>query len=403
MKHPTAAELTDLERGELPIERAREIRDHLEKCEACRREWEAMQNVARELVAWEDEPVSTAFVTATMNAIARTDSAPAPDGRRAAFGWVRRVSIAAAAVAVSLLFQAFVWNPLDTPRSFRAIFDLTPEAAALSAGAALPDTILVLTVHPDGKMSTELLGEEIGELEDLIPRIIERADERDVRAVLLLGSDPEGTITIDRSDLTPLLEELDIEQVTAGAGVVLITGRSDVVARIGVPIEYVIGTVPRIEGQIVRIDIADSLVSRATAAQAVRTALVLSRSGSVRSAGEFAVETRYARGEERPIVQVIRPRLEFRSRSEPAAVLHDSLMTPQRLLITVNDAGEIVTSWSTLPLEDFRDMADRIIASLGDIPILLLIPEGSENSESILLQILEEAGGTKTTVRRIKK
>ncbi len=403
MKHPTAAELTDLERGELPIERAREIRDHLEKCEACRREWEAMQNVARELATWEDEPVSTAFVTSTMNAIARTDSTRAPDGRRTAFGWLRRVSVAAAAVAVSLLFQAFVWNPLDTPRSFRAIFDLTPEAAALSAGAALPDTILVLTVHPDGKVSTELLGEEIGELEDLIPRIIERAGERDIRTVLLLGSDPEGTITIDRSDLAPLLEELDIEQVTAGAGVVLIAGRGDVVARIGVPIEYIITTVPRIEGQIVQIDIADSLVSRAEAAQAVRAALVLSRADSLRDTGAFAVEMRYARGEERPVVHVIRPRLEVLPRSEPAAALHDSLLTPQRLLITVNEAGEIVTSWSTLPLEDFRDMAGRIITSLGDIPILLLIPEGSEDRESILFQILEEAGGTKITVRRIKK
>ncbi len=394
MKHPTPSELVDLQRGELPIERAREIRDHLETCEECRAGWEALENLAGRLSAWEDEPVSATFVGATMQAIDRAEAAAATAGRNTTFAWFRRAAIAVAAVAASLLFQAFVWNPLDTPRSFRAIFDLIPEAAALTLGEAVPDTILVLTVHPDGKISTSLLPEEPGRLEDLIPRILEQTGDRDFRAILLLGADPEGSVTIDRRDLEPLLEELDIERITAGSGVVLVEGRSAVVARIGVPLRRVVTEVVR--------DTTDARGARIIQLRPRAEYIVDVRADSLQT-GSFAIEMRYERGEERPHIRLVHPYLILRSGTDSAQALRDSLTAPEQIVLTMTEDGQIITNWAVMPLEEFRDMAGRLIELSGGVSLLVLIPEGEEAREMLLLQILREAGGERIEVKRIKK
>ena len=180
MRHPDPSDLLDHRRGELPEDQAREIEFHLELCDECRSEWESFDGLEQRLGAWAPEDTRGGAAATVLRRLDREGTLP-HDGSEAGTGhrtgshrmprWVRQLAVAAAAVAVSLIFQAMVWNPLGEPVPFSAIVSLTSPAWAMTSPEAVPDTVLVLTLHHDETFSTPVMPGR-HEVEDLINGLI---------------------------------------------------------------------------------------------------------------------------------------------------------------------------------------------------------------------------------------
>lgn len=218
MNHPDSAELIELHRGELPEDRAKAVEEHMRSCEKCHEEWKALGVLEQHLAEWHDISVSPSFVEETMEMTEseRLASVAAIMGGKtraaSAYRWLRRFSLAAGAVAASFIFQAMVWNPLGTPGTFRAVFDLIPVAIALPAGQAVPDTVLVLTLYDDDTFETALL-EGRFEVEDLIDELISIIDQGRYTKIVLVGKDPDAQVTFRLDKLQRLLDEFEINDL----------------------------------------------------------------------------------------------------------------------------------------------------------------------------------------------
>jgi len=225
MKHPTSDDILEYYRGELSARRAHRIEGHLEVCDSCRSEWASLQAVGEWLATWEDEPVaegSIAKVRSTLEVLKTTDVGHmAVNGRsgRTFRPWLRRAAMAAAVMAAVLLFQTFVWNPIKSSVNLRAVFNLSTPAFALPAGQAVPDTILVLTVYPDETFSAPML-EGRYQLDELIARLKAGVKKGQYRGILLISTDTDNPVSIDLKELDPLKEELGVDDIHVGSGVV---------------------------------------------------------------------------------------------------------------------------------------------------------------------------------------
>jgi len=225
MKHPESGEILDYYRGEIPEERVLEIEEHLTTCEVCRGELRSLETVGGWLAGWEDEPVEEESIERVRNTLeilgaARVEQTAANGQPHRVFRtWFWRAAGAAAVVAFMLLFQAFIWNPFKSPVNLLAVFNLSTTAFAMPADQALPDTVLVITVHHDGTFSTPVLSGRY-ELEELTEELSALVPKGEYRSILLTGEDKDDPVSLALEDLGPLKEELDIKEVHVGEGVI---------------------------------------------------------------------------------------------------------------------------------------------------------------------------------------
>jgi len=432
MNHPDPSDLLDHRRGELSEDQAKEIEFHLELCDECRSEWEAFDGLEQRLTVWVPEDTRGGAAAAVMRRLDREAILPqnrrlAGTGHRAETRplprWVRQLTVAAAAVAASLIFQAMVWNPLGDPAPFRAIVSLTSPAYAMTSSEAVPDTILVLTIHHDETYSTPALSGRF-EVDDLTDELIEITEPGAYTEIRIVGADPDHPVTIRTNDLERLTETLKIDTVTYGEGIVAIERvRDEIRAHIHLPIERV-----RTDLQVRRV-LSDSL--RRAIALEVRAdsinviALVSHDSLSARAINirmtpqRLRVEPRVRVGvetaiEEQPYVvvrvdttsAVIEPaRIVLHIHETALEAMHDSLTVPIQAVLTVDEAGLVLMNRAAVPIAEVTDVLRRLKEQNPGIALLILIPEGSDEDDPgyVLVKIARDLGIEKVTVRKVKK
>jgi hypothetical protein len=225
MKHPTSDMILEFYRNELPPRESRKIEAHLDTCETCRLEFDSCRATGEWLATWPDRPLEESVIEKVRRNLELIDSSriehPAANGdsTRPFRPWLRRAAMVALVVMATMLFQTVVWSPLRPTVNLGTIFSLTSPAYAQTAGEAVPDTVLVLTVHTETTFSTDLL-EGRFELDDLIRELKSLLLEGEYRDILLTGSDSDDPVSINLSDLDPLREELGIDEIHVGSGVV---------------------------------------------------------------------------------------------------------------------------------------------------------------------------------------
>jgi len=443
MKHPTSAELLDHRKGELPSEHTVEIEEHLQVCDSCREEWKGLEAMETYLAAWRDEEVSGTFVEDTMSIVGLEETAHGltrsePSSRTWGL-WSRRAALAAGAVAATLLFQTIVWNPLGGPITFRAIFDLTPTAAAAPADQAVPDTVLVLTVHPDETFSVPMLTGRY-ELDDLVRELTERVEKGTFTSILLLGTDAENPVTVCLKDLQPLLDEFGIETINAGKGVVSLDVAEEITARFQVPVR--IQSVPLIVSRLDSlrpyvalnlqrgVPLRDSLLAyvvrdssrayvvRDSLIRAVKFNPVVLEMTPQRMRLKPGVRIRpssvrvYVRGDSarttvlEDAVRIFVTTTEVRDAVAGVieAALLDSLHAPVRAVLTVTPDGIVLMNRAAIPLEEIEDTLKRLRELNENISILILIPKGKGEDDPgyELAEIARRVGIMSVIVKKVK-
>jgi len=422
MNHPDSAELTELHRGELLEDRVRAVEEHLRTCEKCHEEWKALGVLEQHLAEWHDTSVSPSFVQETMEMVETERSTPVTEIKgyktRAAFAyrWLRRFSLAAGAVAASLLFQAMIWNPLGTSGTFTAVFDLIPAALALPAGQAVPDTVLVLTLYNDDTFETALL-EGRYEVEDLIDELLSIVDRDRFRKIVLVGKDPDAPMTFRLDKLQRLLDELEINNLVVGEGVMGLQITEDRVARVSVPVSV----------RAFRNIYTDQDSSRA---------YVIIHPDSIRPIVEIRpieVELSPLKLKIRPYIRLVRPdvRISILEDSLRTILISDSLRTiisrairpvevatlsgeisfnsltaASNAVLTVTEDGIVLMNRAAVPIEEIEESLKNLMDYNTEISLLILIPGGSENESGKLgyniVEIANRLGIIKVSVKEIK-
>lgn len=414
MSHPDSSELLDYRKGELPDERAREIEEHLEQCGECRAEWEALGRLERHLSAWGDEAATESFIEDTLElmeheGVLETDL-PGSGKRKVRSTpvlWFRRSVLAAGAIAATLLFQTLVWNPFSGPVTFHTFLSLAPTASAMPAGQAVPDTVLVLTLHPDKTLSTTLLTGQY-EVDELIEELTARVEKGRFKTVLLLGTDPGEPVTFQTDKLQPLLDELEISELKVGEGVAAYTAVDvgeirEVVTRVAVPVET-FEVQPRIH--YVYVSRPDSSY-RLVTSDSMRVAVIYQDSLRVRN---YMVA--------HPIEVQITPRVEnrrVRLRTPPMVAVYirdthaeamlDSLLSPKQAVLTVGEGGMVLMNTAAVPIENIEESLKHLIERNPDISIVILVREdrGEDDPGYRLVEIANRLGITSITVKKVKK
>ncbi|MFC1500280.1 zf-HC2 domain-containing protein, partial [Candidatus Zixiibacteriota bacterium] len=412
MKHPDPSDLLDHRKGELQAEHAREIEFHLELCDACRSEWEAIGTLERCLDDWKEVDSNGEAAKVIIRRLDR--EGVIPTGSDHAGGrspnlprWFRRAVLATAAVAATLLFQAMVWNPLGEPAPFRAIVSLTTPAYAMSSTEAMPDTILVLTLHHDETMSTPVMPGRF-QIADMVEGLIDLLEPGEYSEILVVGSDADHPVTFSTSDLDPLTEAIGIDSVTFGEGIVAIERiRNENYVHINVPIETVSRSLH------VRRVISDSLL-RAIALEVRADSVDVVMVASLDSLWTRALEIRVTPHQLR-IEPDIRVRVNQAVEIEPQrVVLHiresirsmiDSLTVPIQAVLTVNDAGLVLMDRAAVPIEEVEDALRRLKDLNPEITLLILIPEdsGEDDAGYLLVKIANELGIEKISIKKVKR
>lgn len=409
MRHPDPSDLLDHRKGELPEEHAREIEFHLELCDECRAEWEAYGSLEERLGAWQPEDSRGEFANETLRRLDSEGMIPTGrlgprEGSRSLSRWGRRAALATAVIAATLLFQVMVWNPFGEPTPFRAIISLTSPAYAMSAGQAVPDTILVLTVYHDETMSTRVIPGRY-EIEELIDELIAILQPGQYTEILVVGDDPENPVSISTSDLDPLTEALDISTVRFGEGIVAFERiRNEILARIQVPVHTVL------REQVVRAAVSDSL--QRTVVMLGGVPVIASIPDSLLSGAiEIRMTPQRLRIQPRVRVNVV-PQVEIAQsivtqqiRERIIETLHNSLSVPIRAVLIVNEAGLVLLDRAAVPVDEVEGALRRLKERNPEITLLILIHEGGEEDDPgyLLVKIANELGIERITIKKVKK
>lgn len=434
MKHPTSAELLDHRKEELPPEHAVEIEEHLQVCDSCREEWKALEAMETHLAAWKDEEIPNTLVEDTMRVVDLEETAQSLNrsgsSSRTWRLWSRRAALAAGAIAATLLFQTIVWNPLGGPITFRAIFDLTPTAFALPADQAVPDTVLVLTAHPDETFSTPLLTGQY-ELDDLVRELTGRIEKGTFTRILLLGTDAENPVTVCMKDLQPLLDELGIESINVGEGVVSLEVTEEIVARVRLPV--IIQNLRTIVSHrdSLRPYVALNLQMSAARRDSFRAYVVRDSLIKVLEVTPIVLEMTPQRLRVKPYVRIRPSSVRVYVRRDSArtiviedsvralvtttevrdavagvteAALLDSLHAPVRAVLTVTADGMVLMNRAAFPLEEIEEALKRLLELNKDISILILIPKGKGEDDPgyELAEIARRVGIMSVIVKKVK-
>jgi len=164
MNHPHHSELLEYGRGLLSGDRAREIEDHLARCDECRQEVEGMRAVGEKLDLWPAIEVPDEYVDAQLRVLDRRLSTGETGRSRRVLdripllssAAVRGVVIAATAVISTIAVQGLILTPMAMQREIRTVFEMAPLPMEYPAAGVMPDTMIVLNVHPDGSYSTSV-------------------------------------------------------------------------------------------------------------------------------------------------------------------------------------------------------------------------------------------------------
>jgi len=388
--HPDRGELLDLRRGELEPGRAEEVRRHLAGCEACRREWAALEALEDRLGEWSDEKLPESVVTGVMAAVAETPGpgAAGQPGRARTVGyWLARAALVVLVVGGTLLFQLTVWSPLPATANINATFTLTGAETGL-LGWTVPDSVLVLLVFPGDRYGTPGL-EGTWELDDLISRLQGFPGIAELTKLVLRAGEPGTPVTVEQDDLAPLLEAFDIPEITVEEGVQYVIGRDRIAARI-----------------------SDRLMNRLLVGPKVEV-MVRPRTWTIRGDSSevgwhYLVSDSLVAATRLPVELTLRSGVSLRAvrdslgtiRIEPHVVLQT---TPEHMLIGVARGDE-----ESLVLrieEGDRVRIERAEVALDDLPILFkvfkigegadavrIVIGGEEGSEDRIILLLEEAG-----------
>jgi hypothetical protein len=401
MKHPSSNELHDCRRGELPVERALEIESHLRECASCRREWQDLQSMESRLEAWEDRPVPPDFTDRTMRALERdlggwTGETVVGRNRRPLLRlWVRRIATAAAVVGATLLFQAGVWSPLPTTANIQAVFALAPSAVAEPADQAVPDSVLVLTAHPEHKYSVGFL-EGTFTIEELVDRLEGRSDLVRYKSVKVVGADPDEPVTIHDEEFDPLLELLGSSSLTFGEGVMRFITIRDLNARVSGRVTH-IEVKPR-----VAVLLADSTRSYIKIDIAGHDSTIVTRGVATLRGRDFEIITE--RDPESGRVRLV-PRIHVEIREDPDAETLRRMESPDELVIAITESGDLVIDHAVITTDDLSSILEGLRKRNPDLSLKVIMREGDAElvAESEIVTIANREGITRIVVKRVKK
>ena len=391
MNHPISTELVDFRRGTLPPDRTLEIEEHLKTCDSCSQEYEELKAIETHLGAWEDPQLSTAFVVDTMGLIRLDESirgrqlrGSQPVGWRGNL-WLRRGALAAGTVAVTILFQTFVWNPFGAPDSIRAVFRLTPVAYAITSGEAVPDTILVLTLNQDLYLSTPLLPGQFGfdELKDLASALDSLGETGQFRSLFVVGPDADNPVTFRTEMLQPLLDALGIDSISTGTGVVALENRGEWTAWITMPLQM-----PTLSlNQTLTFNRLISIPLEA------RTPLYSAPLSLNPLTLDISLDKwrwwRYS-----PTIRVTPSILKQRSIANLNVALLADLLSSSQAILTVNTDGNIIINRAVIPEYELRQALMRLRLLNPRISVLVLVREdaGTDDPGYRVKEIIERLG-----------
>ena len=398
MKHPTSIELVDFRQGKLPPEQALDIEHHIADCDICSRECNELAVIETHIAAWKDPPVSETLVADTMRILQLSKTVPdlnltgnLNDGWRGNL-WFRRIVLAAGAVAATLLLQVLVWNPLATPTKFRAIINLIQEAFALTSEQAVPDTILVLTLHPDNTFSTSLLTGQY-ELEDLITEMGDLVETGRFKELLIVGTDVDNPVNFRTEKLQPLLENLGIDSFTIGTGVVALDTARELTATMALPL--------RLDISSFRFS-ADSLYSRPFEFLSPTIDFTILQPQTFLSPLSLEIKPHLLRLT--PTVGITPSRIGLITRAYPAEVLLADLLSPSQAILTVNTDGNILIDRAVVQEGEFERALRRLQLLNPEISLLILIREdaGPDDPGYKMMEIAKRFGMS-VSVKKVKE
>ncbi len=370
MMHPDPAELLDLSRNELSPARAEEVRRHLTGCAACRREYEALGALRERLASWPDEPLPDDFAAGVLGRLPAGPPEALPVVRPALWRrWLARAALFVLVVGGTLVFQLTIWSPLPATANINATFTLTGTESA-PFGQAIPDSVLVLLLYPDGRFGTPLL-EGTWELEGLIEQLKERPGGERFRKVVLRAGQPGSSITVKQMDLDRLLEALDIPEVTVEEGVHYVIGRDRITARI--------------EPRILHLQVNPKTWS--ITADSLRTALVLRE----RIGERLNLQLRAVKDSLNNIR--VEPYLVLRT-APSEAVLGVVAGGERTLTITIGSGDEVTIERAVLDLEDLPVVLKvlKAFGREGGLRILIRDEKGGDEIPARIIELLEQAG-----------
>ncbi len=397
MNHPISTELVDFRRGTLPPDRTLEIEEHLKTCDSCSQEYEELKAIETHLGAWEDPQLSTAFVVDTMGLIRLDESirgrqlrGSQPVGWRGNL-WLRRGALAAGTVAVTILFQTFVWNPFGAPDSIRAVFRLTPVAYAITSGEAVPDTILVLTLNQDLYLSTPLLPGQFGfdELKDLASALDSLGETGQFRSLFVVGPDADNPVTFRTEMLQPLMDALGIDSISTGTGVVALENREEWTAWITPPLQM--------HAQLLNQSLLfnQTLLLNQLIVPSLETAMPLLTQSLLLNPLTLDISLdkwrwwRYS-----PTIRVTPSILKQRSMANLNVALLADLLSSSQAILTVNTDGNIIINRAVIPEYELRQALMRLRLLNPRISVLVLVREdaGTDDPGYRVKEIIERLG-----------
>jgi biopolymer transport protein ExbD len=390
MKHISSNELFDYRRGEVSDDRAVEIRAHIEECEACQAEWRVLETMETRLLLDGDREVPEGFAERTMRAL---DGQPV--GRETATRlrrlpalrlWFRRLSTVAAVVAATVIFQASVWSPLPFTTNIEAVFALTPDEGPSMLDQAVPDSVFVLTVHPDERFSVPML-EGIWEMDELLEALEERVEEGQYQKIQVVGADPDEPVRIQDKTLDGLKKLLGTSEITYGRGIFAVIVVRDVPVvtnrRVSVAvrpeIRFVVGADTSIAIQSVIVD-------------SIRTKL----DRHFQIVARQDPETREVR---------VEPYIVMRVGEGELREIYIEIQRPKEVTLTVGPEGELVLSNAEVEFGALEEILRRLLERNEEVTLRIIIPEGEggDASESRIVELANKVGFNQITVKRVKK
>ena len=407
MKHISSNELFDYRRGEVPSDRAMEIRAHLEACESCQAEWAALERMEARLRSIDDREVPARFVEQTMRAL---DGEPAhrlsatrvrrlPTLRL----WFRRLATVAAVAVATIIFQASVWSPLPFTTNIEAVFALTPEEGIGLPDQAVPDSVFVLTVHPGERYSVPML-EGTWEMDELLEALEGKVAEGQYRKLQVIGAESEEPIRITGEMLDGLKELLGTSEVSFGKGIMAVITVRDV---------------PVVTNRRVRVSVRPNIgfviTGDSTAAFVLRDSLRTVFRDSLRLA--FRDSLRYRLTDIGRHIQIVaRPDPETREiRVEPYVYvrvgedelknIYIELRQPREVTLTVGPEGELIISNAEVEFRTLELVLRRLLERNEEVTLRIIIPEGEEGdaSEAQIVELANRVGFKNISVKRVKK
>ncbi len=401
-------------------------------CETCRLEFESCRATGDWLATWPDRPLEESVIEKVRRSVELIDSSriehPAVNGdsTRPFRPWLRRVALVALVVMATMLFQTVIWSPLRPTVNLGTIFSLTSPAYAQTAGEAVPDTVLVLTVHTETTFSTDLL-EGRFELDELIRQLKPLLREGEYRDILLTGSGGDDPVSVNLSDLDPLREELGIDEIHVGSGVVGVASywarnmallNNQVWSTRSPSGERAVGWTPQNWSFFVKGEKDDEghwfVTGRRSDESEGGAAQVAWNYAFARQGGDSTGSWYFTRGDSTSPYYNFSPAMAWSPQSGgfsftpwagSSSVLLSALTESDDLVATITDEGEVLLSRSLLDSHEVEEALMRLIAR-QPVETLTILVEDEENPGARALElesIARRAGIEKVVFRKAKK